>query len=404
MNTIYNLNQNSSILLSLAIILLSGFLFTRITKLAKLPNVTGFILAGVAIGPYALNLVAKPLLDDMNFVTDIALALIAFGVGRFFKKEVFYGTGSSVLIIALFEALLAGVLVSLVMFFIFRFDIHFSLLLGAIATATAPASTMITIRQYRAKGHFVNVLLQAVAFDNAICLLLFSMATAVIVSDLQGGSSFYRVTLPIVYNGLALFIGFLSGLILSKVITPARSEDNRLIVTVTLLLIISGICSAMDVSPLMACMLFGTVYINKTKDNELFDHMDKFSPPILSMFFVMSGMSLDIAAVVQIGHVGLIYFLIRILGKFAGAYLGCLVVGTSSDIKNYLGLALIPQAGVSIGLAFLGRRMLPGEIGETLLTIILASSVLYELAGPISAKLSLIYSGSINTSELQNKI
>lgn len=159
------MNNVSVILLTLSLILFSGFAVTRITKYLKLPNVSGYILAGVLIGPSVLYLVPEHILSEMGFISDIALAFIAFGVGKFFKKKVFVQAGVKVIIITLFEALFAGILVTFSMYFLFRQDLLFSLLLGAIATATAPASTMMTINQYHAKGEFVNVLLQVVAFD-----------------------------------------------------------------------------------------------------------------------------------------------------------------------------------------------------------------------------------------------
>lgn len=390
---ICQLNETTIVLLSLSAILLAGFILTRLTKLAKLPNVTGYIIAGVVIGPHALNLIPDSLIQNMGFISDIALAFIAFGVGRFFRKEVFKETGLGVITIALFESLLAGILVALSMYVIFGLSWDFCLLLGAIATATAPASTMVTIRQYHARGNFVNILLQVVAFDDAVCLLVFSIAIAIVNAKVS--PSAIDVILPLIYNTGALIVGFVSGAILSRLMTPQRSEDNRLILTVSLLLGIAGLCAAVDISPLLSCMLFGTTYINMTEDKELYKQLERFTPPILSIFFVVSGMSLDITSFNTLGIIGVTYFIVRIAGKYVGAYLGCLAADTSASVRNYLGLALIPQAGVAIGLAFLGKRVLPVYEGNMLLTIILSSSVLYELVGPVSAKVALVFSDSI---------
>jgi len=394
------LNDTTIVLLSLSAILLAGFLLTRITKLARLPNVTGYIIAGILIGPYVLNLIPHELISNMGFVSDIALAFIAFGVGRFFKKETFQETGFGVIVITLLESLLAGIFVTISMYYIFHLNWNFSLLLGAIATATAPASTMATIRQYNARGNFVNTLLQVVAFDDAVCLIAFSIASAFVNASVGASISVFEIIMPLVYNIGALAVGFFSGIILSKLMTPKRSEDNRLILTVSLLFGIAGLCSAVDVSPLLSCMLFGTTYINITKDDELFKQVEKFTPPVLSTFFVVSGMNLDISSFSTIGIIGVFYFIIRIAGKYFGAYLGCIIAKTTKEVKNYLGLALVPQAGVAIGLAFLGKRILPEDMGNMLLTIILSSSVLYELIGPACAKIALICSGSIKKDEL----
>ena len=394
-NILIELNSTTIILLSLSLILLSGFLLTRITKLAKLPNVTGYIIAGIIIGPYVLNLVPIEIIENMGFISDIALAFIAFSVGRFFKKEVFKETGFGVLVITLMESLLAGVLITISMRYIFHLDWDFSLLLGSIATATAPVSTMATIRQYHARGDFVNILLQVVAFDDAVCLIVFSITTAIINSNVTSKVTAYEIALPVIYNIVALILGFVSGFILSKLMTPKRTEDNRLILTIALLFGIAGLCAAMDISPLLSCMLFGTAYINMTRDKELYKQLENFTPPILSIFFVVSGMNLDLTSFNTLGIVGIAYFIIRILGKYLGAYLGCWMVKVPKNIRNYLGLSLVPQAGVAIGLAFLGKRILPRDAGNMLLTIILSSSVLYELIGPASTKLALFYSGAI---------
>ncbi len=400
-NLLSQLNDTTIILLSLSVILLAGFLLTRITKLAKLPNVTGYIIAGVLIGPYVLNLIPNKIVADMGFISDIALAFIAFGVGRFFKKEILKETGFGVMVIALLESLLAGVFVTLSMRYIFHLEWDFCLLLGAIATATAPASTMVTIRQYHARGNFVNILLQVVALDDAVCLIAFSIVAAIINANIGTNVfSAFEIILPIIYNLAALVIGFVSGVILSKLMTSKRSEDNRLILTISLLLGIAGLCAAVNISPLLSCMIFGTTYINMTKDKELYNQVEKFTPPILSIFFVVSGMSLDISSFGTLGVIGISYFLIRIVGKYLGTYLGCMIAKTTKPVRDYLGLALIPQAGVAIGLAFLGKRILHDSMGNMLLTIILSSSVLYELIGPACAKIALVYSGSIKKDKL----
>jgi len=333
----------------------------------------------------------------MGFISDIALSLIAFGVGKFFIKETFKETGFGIIVITLFESLLAGILVTISMHYIFNLNWNLCLLLGAIATATAPASTMVTIREYRARGNFVNTLLQVVAFDDAVCLIAFSMTSAFVSSNIETTISISQIIMPIVYNIGALGIAFIGGIMLSNLITQKRSEDNRLILTISLLLGIAGLCAAVDVSPLLSCMVVGTTYINRTKDKELFEQVERFSPPILSIFFVVSGMRLDISSFSTLGIIGVFYFIIRITGKYLGAYIGCILTKTSKEIRNYLGLGLVPQAGVAIGLAFLGERILPESLGNMLLTIILSSSVLYELIGPACAKIALIYSGSIKT-------
>lgn len=390
-----SLGRETQILLSLGIILVCGFLATRITKKLRLPNVSGYIVAGILIGPGVLGLIPASLVEQMDFVSDIALAFIAFGVGRFFQKETLAQTGLSVVLITVLEALAAGCAVFAAMYWGFHLDGELSLLLGAIATATAPASTVMTIHQYRAKGEFVNTLLQVVALDDVVCLLVFSIVAAGVNGRDTGSFSWKGMLLPILYNLVFLVAGGLFGLVLSRLLTPSRSRDNRLILTTALLLALSGLCTIFDVSPLLSCMVFGAVYINRTQDKKLFRQVDKFTPPIMLLFFVVSGMSLDVKLLAGFGLVGIGYFLVRIAGKYLGAWLGCALTHREEKIRIYLGAALVPQAGVAIGLAYLSQRILPERIGSLLMSIILASSVLYELIGPACAKFALFRSGAI---------
>ncbi len=390
------MNTETEVLLTLSIILFAGFILTRLTNTLNMPKVSGYILAGILIGPYMLDLIPGEMIRKMGFISDVALAFISFGVGKFFKKEVLLSTGKRIVVITISEALAAGVLVTFGLKFIFRLDWEFALILGAISTATAPASTMMTINQYKAKGEFVNTLLQVVALDDVVCLLVFSVVSAVINGLAAGRLALSDVAWPVFYNFLAVALGIFCGYFLSRLLViPTRSRDNRLILVIAMLLGLAGLCSALDISPLLSCMVFGAVYINLTRDKKLFRQINNFAPPIMSMFFVVSGMNLDINALKTVGAIGVSYFLIRIVGKYLGAYLSCTAVKTSREIRNYIGLALVPQAGVAIGLAFLGQRLLPEDTGKFMLTIILSSSVLYEMVGPLCAKAALFLSGSI---------
>lgn len=406
MNSIYDsLGITSPVsisIISIAIMLFAGFLLTRITKLLRLPNVTAYIVAGILIGPFCLNLIPSSFVEGSSFLADIALAFIAFSTGEFFQIDVLKKNGPKVIIITVFEALLATILVFLVSYFLLRLDLSFSLVLGALAAATAPASTMMTIRQTHAQGEFVDTLLQVVALDDVVGLLAYSVAISISVAVSSGSFNVVSILKPIGFNLAALLIGGFCGLLMKWLMPKKRSTDNRLIISIAVLFSFCGLCSLFDVSPLLGCMCMSMVYINLTKDDKLFKQLNYFTPPILLLFFVRSGVSFDLSALfssssigaVPIIVIGVVYFFVRILGKYGGAYLGCLTVKKDKKVRNYLGLALIPQAGVAIGLAALGARTLGGEEGNALETIILASSVLYELIGPACAKLSLYLSKS----------
>ena len=402
-----------AIIISVAVMLFSGFLMTRLTKLLHLPNVTAYILTGILIGPFVLDLIPARVIQGMDFLSDIALAFIAFSTGQYFRFSVLRKNGPKVIVITLLEALLASVLVFILSYFLLHLPLEFSAVLGALASTTAPASTMMTIRQTGAHGDFVDTLLQVVALDDVVGLLAYSLAIAVATTSMGGGSfGFREAVLPIAANLGVLILGGAFGLFLKLLIRRKRTTDNRLIIALSLLFAFCGICSLLDISPLLGCMSMGMVYRNLAEDDGLFKQVNYFNPPILLLFFVRSGIQFDLNALIHpsglLGSiplitVGILYFIVRIMGTYGGAFLGSLAVRKSRKVRDYLGLALIPQAGVAIGLAALGARTLGGEMGNSLQTIILASSVLYELTGPACAKLALYLSGSYSN-ELEDLV
>lgn len=396
-------------ILSLSIMMIVGFLMTRITKRLKLPNVTAYIVSGILIGPYCFDLIPSSIISGTAFLPDIALAFIAFSTGEYFRLETLKRNGVKVIWITLFESFFATILVFFLCFFALHLSLPFSVVLAALAAATAPASTMMTIRQTQAKGEFVDTLLQVVALDDIVGLMAYSVAVSIATALLAtGGVKLNATLLPLLWNLLAIVLGGLFGAITALFMKTRHSSDNRLIITVTMLFFFCGLCALMGTSPLLGCMVMGTVYINITKDERLFRQLGYFTPPILMLFFVRSGVSFNLGALFSksgsLGEsplivVGIGYFVARIVGKYAGAFLGAKTVHAIPSVSRYLGLALIPQAGVAIGLSELGARALGGEPGIALQTIILASSVLYELIGPASAKAALYLSHSYSDEE-----
>lgn len=397
------------VIIGISIMLFSGFLMTRITKLLRLPNVTAYIVAGILVGPFCFDLIPKQVIDGTDFISDIALAFIAFSVGEFFKLSSLKKNGLKTLVITLSEALLAAFSVFILTFFILRLDPIFSIVLSALAAATAPTSTAMTIRQTKAKGEFVDTVLQVIALDDVFSLIAFSIALSVAGSMLSNGGetlSVGTVIMPIVINIGVMILGAFFGWFLKLLMPTKRSTDNRLIILISMLFVFCGICALLDISPLLGCITMGMVYINITQDDKLYKQINYFSPPIMLLFFVRSGANLQLdslfsptgenSGTVPIIMIAILYFLVRMIGKYSGAFLGGFVTKSSLPIRNYLGLALIPQAGVAIGLAAMAARTLGGEVGENLQTIILASSILYELIGPACAKLSLHLSGSFS--------
>ena len=257
------------ILVAVTILWLAGFLMSRVTKVLKLPNVTGYILAGVAIGPYALDLIPADITSGMEFVTDIALAFIAFGVGRYLRLDRLKQQGTKVIVLTLMEALVTAAVITTFMLVVFHLSLPFSLLLGAIGSATAPASSLMTIRQYRAKGPFVNTLVQVVAMDDAVALLAFSVCAAIASGAETPVVDWQSVLTPLAVNAGVLLASYLLGRLLC-VLLNGRSSDHRLVLTCAFVFFIAAGCAALDVSPLLGCMLLGATYVNVRGDKTLF--------------------------------------------------------------------------------------------------------------------------------------
>ncbi len=400
-----NMSPTASTIIALAAMLFCGFAMTRLTKRLRLPNVTAYILTGILLGRYGLGVIPTEVIDGMDFLSDVALSFVAFSIGEFFRFSALKQNGIRSFVIALAEATAASLLTFAVLYFVLHLHIAFCMTVAALAAVTAPTSTAVTIRQTGAKGEFVDTLLQTIALDDIIGLVSFSVATSLAASQLAGSQTIAAsdVWLPLAANAGAFVLGGLFGMLMKWLIPQKRSTDNKLIISIAVLSAFCGVCALLDISPLLGCMSMGTVYINTTGDQKLFKQLGYFSPPILLLFFVRSGLQFDFGALLAPSGIGgsiplvlvaVLYVFLRMAGKYAGAFVGCAVTKKSKKTRNYLGLALTPQAGVSIGLAALGARTVGGETGEALQTVIVAAGVLYELIGPALAKLALYLSGA----------
>ncbi len=389
------------IIISVSLILFLGFFATRLTKLLKLPNVTAYVATGVIIGPYCLDLVPASVINGMGFISDIALAFISFGIGEFFKFSILKKNMKSVTVITLMGIAVTSLLIFALSFFVFGFNLVVSILLASISFVVSPVSTAMTIRQKDGKGDFVDNLLSVIACNDIFGLIFFSIAISLATGLTLGTVTISDVLTPILLNLLMMIIGAIAGLVL-KFLMARRSNDNRLIVSIALLFLICGVGSAIGVSPLLGCMIMGTVYVNVSGDEKLFKQIRYFSPPILLMYFVRSGLNFDISTLVSNSSVTalplifvcLIFIIVQVTGKYAGSYIGCLITKKPKEFKNYFGLALIPQAGIAIGLADLASRYLTGVDGTVVKTIIISVGLICEIFGPLLADFSLKKSGS----------
>ena len=400
----------SGIVISLGIILILGFLMTRLTKLLKLPSVIAYLLVGIIIGPSLINLIPSEFISRTSFISDVALVFVAFTAGEFFKFDVIKKSLGKAIIITIFESVITFALIFVLCFFAFRLEAPFSLLLASLASATAPTSTIMTVKQTGSKGHYVTMLLEVLALDGVVALILYTISISIFVGVADGTPlSFNDVGWPLLKMVICLAIGVVFGFILKFMISSKRTTGNRLIIVIAFLLLFCGVCSLFGQSPLLGGIAIGTVYTNmcKTKDEEkVFAQVSYFMPPIMLIFFVRGGMSLDFQVFAKSSTLTAIPFIViviaflvvRFAGKFGGTFVGGLVTAQPKETRNFLGFGLIPQASVAIALATMAAVTLEGyghaEHATALLVIILASSIIFELIGPVLAKLGLYISHS----------
>ncbi|MDY5626988.1 MAG: cation:proton antiporter [Clostridia bacterium] len=385
-----------NVLCYLAIMIFSGMAFGRLVKLIKLPNVTGYLLAGLILGPSVLKIIPKDTIDGIAVISEVALGFIAFSIGNEFKMSYFKKVGASPIVIAVFEALFAVICVCTVLV-LFGNDLSFSLVLSSIAAATAPAATIMVIRQYKAKGPVTETLLSVVALDDAAALMLFGISVAVagMLNSTSNISVLSMILSPILEIVGALVIGAVLGMLLTYFIRFFKKDGNRLSLAVGFVFIGIGIADMTGVSSLLLCMALGATFVNFSKQAlPVMKVVDAVTPPIFMLFFVASGAALDLSVLPMIGIVGVIYVILRVVGKVLGTYLGATICKCDKKIKKYLGYALLPQAGVAIGLSLAATTVVP-SYGQTIRAVVLCATFIYELIGPGITKIALKKAGEI---------
>lgn len=373
-----------------------ALLMTRVMKKISLPNVTGYLIAGLIAGPYCLKLYNSENLDTLGIITNVALGFIAFSIGGEFKLSSLKQLGAKIFVITVFEAVGASVLV-ITTLVLLKFPLTLALVLGAIASATAPAATLMVVRQYKAQGPVTSTLLPVVAIDDAVCLMLFSILSSVAKSlESEGGFNLYQTILkPIIEIVLSLVIGFVLGIVLSIGTRFFKSRANRISLVVTAVFLGVGISDKFGLSSLLLCMAIGAALANYSPVSDpVMDGSERWTPPLFMLFFVISGAQFNFSVLKTVGAVGVVYILMRSFGKYFGAMLGCKIAGTEKTVRQYLGITLLPQAGVAIGMAQLSLTVVP-EYGEQIRAVVLCATLVYELVGPLLTKLSLQKAGEI---------
>ena len=412
--------SNASILLSLSIALLAGLLLSRVAKLVKLPAVTAYLVAGILVGPFLLGRIGVPGLgfnkmedlESYGILCDLALGFIAFAIGNEFRLTQLKKIGKQATVIGIFQAVFTTLIVDAVLI-----SVHFinpdllplpaAIILGAVATATAPAATLMVVRQYKAKGPVTDILLPVVALDDAVGLVVFAISFG-IAGAINTGTvdAVSMIANPLIEVVLSLALGALMGWIFTVCEQHFHSRSKRMAVSVTFVMMTVAISSLkfdlgggvhIAFSSLLACMMLGTVFCNICDfSEELMERADRWTAPLLVLFFVISGAELDLSVFKHWGFVlvGVIYIAARSLGKYFGAGLSAKMMKCDPMITKYLGITLLPQAGVALGMASAAMSF-DLESGSVVRSITLFAVLVYEIVGPFLTKLALTKAGDI---------
>lgn len=415
-------------LLSVSIALLAGLLMTRLFKPLKLPSVTAYLIAGVLIGPYCLGALhlegvgftSMEEVGNLSLISEVALGFIAFSIGNEFRLDDLKKTGKQAFVIGVFQALVATLFVDLALLVVHtampdKLSMPQVLTLGAIATATAPAATLMVVRQYKAKGPLTNLLLPIVALDDAVGLIVFAISFGIAKTLISGSVDIVSILVnPFVEIVASLLLGAVMGWILTQLEKLFNSNTNRLNLTIAFVFLTASL-SMMDFhigpvhvsfSSLLVCMMLGTVFCNICPlSHDLMGAADKWTSPLFALFFVISGaeLELNVFADMAIVFVGIVYIIFRSLGKYFGAFVSAKATKCEPQICKYLGITLLPQAGVALGMCTTAMQL--GEDGNLIRNITLFAVLIYELFGPVLTRQALTAAGDIKpmSDEVKNR-
>lgn len=391
--------MHTTILLYVAILLATGLLFGKVSKKLKLPNVTGYLVGGLLLGPSLLHIIPMGVIEELGIISSVALAFIAFSIGTEMKIVYFKRVGATPIWIAICEATFAVLvtLIAILGYFFIKGDLslanfRFALVLSAIAAATAPAATIMVVRQYKAKGKLTETLLSVVAIDDSVAIILFGLfvALANALGQESQGKLWLSILNPLIEVVSSLGIGFVLGIVLTLGCKWFTGRGNRISLAITLLFLSVFLANLLHASPLLTAMMLGATFGNtSSKVDDLNGLLYFITPPIFTLFFVLSGAELNLNVLGVVGILGIIYVFFRVVGKIFGAWFGAKVTKADPVIAKYLGYTLIPQAGVAIGLSLIATQVLNPDMGSQIRAIILAGTLIYELTGPLITKITL---------------
>ncbi|MCQ9205084.1 MAG: cation:proton antiporter [Omnitrophica bacterium] len=370
-------------------------------KKLKIPTITAYVVLGILLSPSLLNLISDSFLSKTDFFSNIVLGMIAFALGESFSLGVLRRVGRLVVAISISASLFPWLLVTLATWLIFNKPFYIALVFGAIAAATAPAAVVMVTQEYKSKGEFTDTLLGVVAIDDAWALVIFGLSLSLANSFVHGGYDFFSITRDLLKTVIEIGGSFLSGaliaIIFNKLSRFINTMKERLIYTLGFLFLVIGLAISFNFSILLSCMFFGAVLSNTNqKSFQFFDALREIDTPLYLIFFVLAGASLKISVLSTAMALTAGFIIFRTIGKVAGSYLGAKIVDASSAIKKYMGLALIPQAGVALACALIAKHSIGGFWGDKILAVTVASTVIFELIGPGLTKFSLGKAGEIN--------
>ena len=392
----------------LSVMIFAGMAFGRLAKLVKLPNVTGYLIAGLLLGPAIPSLIpglayqgviTSEMLPSLDIISEVALGFIAFSIGNEFKLSYFKRVGATPIVIAVFESLFAILFVLAVLLGI-GVEPAFAIVLSSIAAATAPAATIMVINQYKAKEPVTETLLSVVAIDDATALAMFSVSVAVAQAIKDPSQISIKTSLldPLWEIFGALIFGVIIGMIFCIPLRWFKKDGNRLSLIIAFVFLGVGLSGMFGFSSLLMCMAIGAGFANfSSQVPHIMKLTDGLTPPIFMLFFVLSGAELQLSVVPTVGLVGVVYVVMRVIGKMCGTAFGGMLCKADKKIRKYLGPALMPQAGVAIGLSLIATQIVP-EHGAQIRAIILCGTLIYELIGPVVTKISLTKAGEITAS------
>lgn len=388
------------ILVKVGISLVIGMIGGKLAKLVKLPSVSGYLIAGLFVGPAIFGdyaIISGGELKSLGFISELALAFIAFSIGSEFVISDLRKYGKKVFIITIAEVIGAILLVFVLMFFVFKQDFAFSIIIASMSAATAPAATLLVMRQYRAYGPMTKNLLSVVALDDVVGIIAFgiSMSLAKVSISSEAISILKMIFMPLIEIFGSIVLGFLLGLILSFLARKEKDKDDMQVISIIAIFLGVGLANLLNLSPLLTNIVIGMTIVNILKKPEkVFNSVNGFVAPFYVLFFTFAGASLDLKVLFSVGLIGIVYIFARGIGKYAGAFIGGKIVKAEKSVTNFLGLGLLPQGGISIGLSVLVAQQLP-EYATIINTIIMFSVLVYETTGPIFSKLAIKLAGEL---------